>query len=287
MAHKLISGYQKADSENLPIVDIEMFVDFMKENKDFYAPEIRCIKAARNGDASYGDVAVGYVQLKRSLEKCSIVAAVAPEHRIHSACYRVHMEIDLENCKIISVQCHDCIASAGGCKHALTFLGWMYRKSEKLGVTDVTPYWKKSPLSRVGDLIKFLEACLMIPKRSESVHAKRKRKTTPSGSFLREVCEDIFIHWTRNGSQSDVPSLFHHKNEEFSWRDALDLHRLSLLFRKQLNEAERDSVKAEHFYTFCRVYMTKTACLQSKLRTTDQADSSDWFKLRYYILFIM
>lgn len=69
------------------------------------------------------------------------------------------MEIAIEHSKILAVQCHDCItnhdciAAAGGCKHALTLLGWMYRKSEQIGVTEVEAYWKKSSLSKVGDVI--------------------------------------------------------------------------------------------------------------------------------------
>lgn len=62
---------------NFPTVDIEILADFMKEN--FYAPKIRCIKATRNRKATYGNFSVGYVQLKRSLRKRSVVAAVAPD----------------------------------------------------------------------------------------------------------------------------------------------------------------------------------------------------------------
>ncbi|GBP23012.1 Beta-1,3-galactosyltransferase 6 [Eumeta japonica] len=54
----------------------------------------------RSSRESYGDDAVGYVQLKRESNICTVKCRVCPEHK-----------------------CHDCAASAGGCKHAVAFDG--------------------------------------------------------------------------------------------------------------------------------------------------------------------
>lgn len=51
---------------------------------------------------------------------------------------------------ILSVQCQDCVASQGGCKHAIAFLMWVHRRSEEPSCTSVECYWKKFRLSRVG-----------------------------------------------------------------------------------------------------------------------------------------
>ncbi len=79
---------------------------------------------------------IGYVQIKRTEKFCTIIAACCPEQSVHSKSYRVQVEVDSENSKIKSAVCHDCVASAGGCKHSLAVLGcWLHRESEKKSVT--------------------------------------------------------------------------------------------------------------------------------------------------------
>ncbi|GBP81669.1 hypothetical protein EVAR_63156_1 [Eumeta japonica] len=46
-----------------------------------------------------------------------------------------------------SIECHDCVASQGGCKHAIAFLMWIHRRSEEPSCTSVECYWMKSKLS--------------------------------------------------------------------------------------------------------------------------------------------
>ncbi|GBP88368.1 hypothetical protein EVAR_52673_1 [Eumeta japonica] len=60
--------------------------------------------------------------------------------------------------KLSSVQCEDCVASQGGCKHAIAFLMWLHRRSEEPSCTSVECYWKKSKLSRVGSSMKYMTA---------------------------------------------------------------------------------------------------------------------------------
>lgn len=57
-----------------------------------------------------------------------------------------------------SVECHDCVASQGGCKHAMAFLMWVHRRSEDPSYTSIECYWMKSKLSRVGSTLKYITA---------------------------------------------------------------------------------------------------------------------------------
>lgn len=145
-----------------------IFYDYIKRDTNFIAPEIRCVKATRNGRESYGDSAIGYVQLKRADNQCTIIAACCPEQSVRSKSYRVQVEIDLTNSEMKSAACHDCVASAGGWKRALVVLGWLHRESEKKSVTEVKAYWKKSKFSRVGSTIKFVEAKSLCSRSNKS-----------------------------------------------------------------------------------------------------------------------
>lgn len=128
MAHILRKNYQKADSNNLPMVDIQLLTNYIKQDRNFISLESRRVKAAKSGRESYGDDAIGYVQLCRTNDgKSHLVAAISPEHRVRSKSYQVEAEIHITDFSISYVKCMDCVASAEGCKHALAFLGWMYK----------------------------------------------------------------------------------------------------------------------------------------------------------------
>ncbi|GBP90081.1 hypothetical protein EVAR_27069_1 [Eumeta japonica] len=96
--------------------------------------------------ASYGDDAVSYVQLKRDSKCCTVKCKICPEHKVHAKLYGCTLVVDEENEVVLSVQCEDCVASQGGCKHAIAFLMWLHRRSEEPSCTSVECYWKKSKL---------------------------------------------------------------------------------------------------------------------------------------------
>ncbi|KAJ8720544.1 hypothetical protein PYW08_006009 [Mythimna loreyi] len=106
-------GFVKADSRNLPKVSVDMVWNFFGESAEYSSVEIKGTKLLRSTRESYGDNAIGYVQIKRD----GLV----------------------QSCK-----CEDCAASEGGCKHAAALLLWLHRRSEEPPVTSVTCYWKKS-----------------------------------------------------------------------------------------------------------------------------------------------
>ncbi|KAJ8913304.1 hypothetical protein NQ315_010971 [Exocentrus adspersus] len=137
------SGFIKADSGNLPEVDMFMVFDYFNKNKDFISAEMRGIKLLRSGRQSYGDNAIEYVQLKQQGALCELKAKITPEHKIKAKNYNVSCVINTEEKEVVNTKCKDCAASEGGCKHEVAFLMWLHRRSEEPSPTEKMCYWKK------------------------------------------------------------------------------------------------------------------------------------------------
>ncbi|KAL0859607.1 hypothetical protein ABMA27_010738 [Loxostege sticticalis] len=126
-----------------------MLGEFLATNKEFCSSEFRNVKkTSLSSRPSYGDDAISYVQLKREGNICTVKCKICPEHKI----------VDEDEEKVTSIQCHDCVAVQGGCKHAIALLMWVHRRSEEPSCTEVQCYWQKSKLSRVGTTLKFISA---------------------------------------------------------------------------------------------------------------------------------
>lgn len=142
----------------------------------------------RSARESYGDDAIGYVQLRRESGLCTLKCKICPEHKVRSSSYNVTMVIDEIMGEIVSCQCLDCAASAGGCKHAVAFLVWTLRRTEEPSCTEVECFWKKPRLSRVGTTLKYVtveQMCKQAPQCAtntslftEFVQEAKKRKIT-------------------------------------------------------------------------------------------------------------
>ncbi|KAL1487866.1 hypothetical protein ABEB36_015516 [Hypothenemus hampei] len=175
-------SFVRADGSNLPKIDALMVGLFFKNNPDFYSAELRNVKTTLASRESYGDDAIGWVQLCRKKEVCTVKCQMCPEHKVRSASYKVTLVVNEKKRQIISCECHDCVASLGGCKHAVAFLMWVHRRSEEPSCTSVECYWKKSTLSRVGTSLKFIAADQLCKK-------KAKKHDVNSGLFLEFVQE--------------------------------------------------------------------------------------------------
>ncbi|KAF5282428.1 hypothetical protein FQA39_LY17543 [Lamprigera yunnana] len=101
---------------------------------------------------------ISYVQLKREGKICTVKCKICPEHKVHAKLYGVTLTVDEDEEKVTSVQCHDCVAAQGGCKHAIALLMWIHRRSGEPSCTEVQCYWLKFKLSRVGTTLKFITA---------------------------------------------------------------------------------------------------------------------------------
>lgn len=111
---------------------------------------------------NYGDVAIGYVQLKRERDIYIVKAEICPEQRVRNKNYHETVTLNESEETIISAICKDCVASLGmflylyiylnilkinyiiclegGCKHAVALLAWIYRKSEEPSPTSIECY---------------------------------------------------------------------------------------------------------------------------------------------------
>ncbi|GBP91591.1 hypothetical protein EVAR_54560_1 [Eumeta japonica] len=169
------TGFIKGSGCNLPKIDSLMVASFFARNNDFCAAELRNVKMSLSSRESYGDDAVGYVQLKRESNICTVKCRVCPEHKVRSKPYTVTIIVDEKNSVIISSQCHDCAASAGGCKHAVAFLMWLHRRSEEPSCTQVQCYWKK--------LVKKVEEYTRHQSSSSLWHELRFGRITASKAY--------------------------------------------------------------------------------------------------------
>lgn len=114
MAHKLMEGFKKANSNNLPELSVVTLGVFISKDQNFISPEISNVKAVRNGRESYGESAIRYVQEKREGNVYTLFCSVAPEHKVTLKGYRVELVVDVEKSEILVSRCHDCIAALGG-----------------------------------------------------------------------------------------------------------------------------------------------------------------------------
>lgn len=274
--NKIREGFCKADSENLPVVDQHMHSAFLKEENNFTHPEVKNVKAVRNGRESYGESAIGNVQLKRYDGKCTVLAAVCPELSCRSKSYLVQADIDVENSSVLSVQCLDCKASESGCKHGQALLYWLYRKTENPSVTEVESYWKKSKLSRVGTTLKYIEASSMTSSRRRTPY-NRPRKETPPGSFLKEVIEDLSLKYSSSYNPS-IPPLLHYFDDRRSWLDYTDLHRLYFSYKG--TRTMKSPPSFDSFLSYCQAHITEESCREAEKFTSYQSKNPDWFKIR-------
>ena len=188
------NGFLKADSNNLPYVDEFMVTEYIHQNSRYNKVEMAGWKlSARCSRSSYGEQAIYYVQLRRTLDhKCVVVCHITPEQSNHKRPYKLIAIIDIESDTILSTSCSACAASKGGCKHAMTLLYWLHRRSSEPSPTETKCYWKKSQLALVGRQIKHRLAsdlCRNTPenrKRSTSVFV-----TGPEGDFLTQVRQHL------------------------------------------------------------------------------------------------
>lgn len=279
MATKLRPGFEKADSYNIPMIDCLVMDNFSRTNALHIAPEIRNVKTARNSRASYGESAIGYVQVKRERDIITVLAAVSPQQNVTSPSYLTEVVFDIKKNSILSASCDEsgCEAASGGCKHGIALISWLHRRTEEPAPTEVACYWKKSELSRVGSTIKYIEANKIVPfqKKRAQDSSLVLRKVTPAGSFLKEVMEHISTKVTNNVR---MPEIYRHFRSENDWWTCLDLHQLSTDFKSSSR-----SSSVEEFVAFMSDKMSENACHQAAAKTLTQANDNIWHKLRLHI----
>ncbi|XP_049880299.1 uncharacterized protein LOC126376795 [Pectinophora gossypiella] len=250
------SGFSKANSTNLPKIDAVMLGTFFATNSDFCSSEFRNVKTSMSSRASYGDDAISYVQLKRDAHLCTVKCKMCPEHKVHAKLYGCTLIIDEEDDVIVSVVCEDCVASRGGCKHAIAFLFWVHRRSEEPSCTSTECYWKKSKLSRVGSTLK-------------SITTKQLSKSSPLLP-ANNIVLTKFIEEGRRRKVHDCELLRYQPNYSPSETEALSMHQLMLKYKEKCVD------------TFLSNVIITTALIEKvKEETLEQSKSNLWFELSY------
>ncbi|XP_037977958.2 uncharacterized protein LOC119691090 isoform X1 [Plutella xylostella] len=257
-------GFVKAQSDNLPKVHVFMMSTYLTSNPNFTSVEIKGVKALRSQRESYGDSAVGYVQVKREGNICTVKARITPEHNVRQKCYAVTLSCNEAEETILSVECEDCAAHKGGCKHALAFLAWLHRRSEDPPSTSVDCYWKKSKLSSVGTSLKFIKAkdICNAPKKPKLVSTE-----TSQESFLTVVIKD-----SKEVGDTDNQLMKYFK--EPSNCEKMSIHRL-------VSSVPKRPENAQEFIEFCKLSMDIKACEDAAITTVAQSNCSLWHELRY------
>lgn len=280
MANRLLPGYQRANSNNLPTLDIIMFRNYIQKDVNYISPEIANVNSLRAGRESYGESAIGWVQVHRHENVFTVLGVIAPEHNVTSKNYIVEVKIDIETYEIVSAICKSCVAHQGGCKHHIAFIGWIHRRSEEPTKTEVECYWKKSLLSQVGTTTKFIEARNLVNNKRKNENGngkviKLRKKETPSGSFLKEVIEHISFVRSTQPQVTIIPQIFNYFREHDEWFQNLDLHNLMQLFQRSFPAGS-----PEQFLLFCKTNMKNENCKIAAAKTAGQSDCGNWFKLR-------
>ncbi|CAH1106847.1 unnamed protein product [Psylliodes chrysocephalus] len=205
----------------------------------------------------YGDNAVGYVQLKRTNNICYLKARVTPEHKIKAKNYQVSCVINELEKKVVEVNCHDCPASEGGCKHAVAFLMWVHRRSEEPSPTDKVCYWKRSVLAGASSTKKFIT--------TEDFGAKPS--TFSNDSFLNQYIVEAKKRKIENST------MRYHISQNY---DCVSLHRMKIDFMSTNNIND-----AYIFLDYCKQQMDEDLLKQIEIKTRNQSRCSLWSEMRY------
>ncbi|KAJ8913359.1 hypothetical protein NQ315_008749, partial [Exocentrus adspersus] len=215
---------------------------------------------------SYGDNAIGYVELKREGPICVVQARICPEHKVRSKAYSVIVETNEEEERVTDIKCNDCAAAAGGCKHALAFLMWLHRRSEDPAPTEVTSYWQKPRMSGIGSSVKFVT----VSDFRATKHVNTLSVNLPdNNSFFEELLG--------SAKKAKIDSQISKYNFETQLNefDRLSIHKLLHQFKNNVGLTYRNSMQ------FSTHEMSHEVIKQAESRTRNQSTSSLWHELRY------
>ena len=225
------------------------------------------ISLNRAGREKYGDSAIGYVQLRRDGDWCQVSARVTPEHKVTSKPYRVTAFIDEKSEVVEKIECLDCVACKGGCKHGVALLMWLNRRTAEPSVTEVEAYWRKARLSLIGSSVK------SVPSSSLRHAARASDVPADIGeSFFAEMIDAARNEPTCSGILFDYHSAK-------SACEAMAIDKLLQSFRT--NGGDKGDVSAADFIRMCGDKMTEAMCREVEILTKDQSASPMWHAMRF------
>lgn len=171
------------------------------------------------------------------------------------------MVIDEKEVVVQSVQCADCPASQGCCKHAVAFLMWTHRRSEEPSCTANVCYWKNSKLSKVGSTLKYMRIKEM-GKSNATVYNRQDE------SVLCDFLKESKLRMLQN-----CQILKHKIDYEDDVIQLLSLHQLCWRFNSENN--------SDRFINKIRPVVTEKNVREAEKLTCQQHKSPAWHELRY------
>lgn len=201
--------------------------------------------------------------MKREGDTCIVQGRICPEHKVRAKPYTVKCVVNEKDRLVEKVDCMDCAASAGGCKHSIAFLMWLHRRSEEPAPTSVSCYWKKAVLAQVGTNIKFIKA--------ESIGKPLKKpeiRIPSTAGFLEET-----VAMTRKHNY--FSPLLNHNTLPIGAK-SLSIHNLMSKFI-----AEADDHSPDNFITFCSNILNQENIADASSLTQNQSENPLWYELRY------
>ncbi|KAG8176969.1 hypothetical protein JTE90_029418 [Oedothorax gibbosus] len=232
-----------------------MVGDFFKSSPDFCSAEFRNVKTSASSRQSYGDEAIGYVQLKKESGLCTVKCRICPEHKVTTKSYSVTMVVNEMEGLVKKIECHDCTASEGCCKHAIAFLMWVHRRSEEPSCTSVECYWKKSKLSKVGRSLKITTA----------KELSKSRPTLKPNSLQTSVLEKFLEEGNKRKLECQI--LKHQPSYD---HQSYSLHQLTIQL-KGCKDAEEFLCRTSAMYDVKKIR-------QMELETRNQSENPEFEK---------
>ena len=237
----------------------------------------------RSVRSSYGDSAIGYVQVKRGKTGlCTVRGVVTPEHKVTKTPYEVEIKVNEKVRKITFAQCKGCQAAKGGCKHALAMLFWLLRRSEEPSVTSRACYWNKPKLGKIGSTVKFI-------KLSEIIQCKKKRGSNVSASDKKmkmalekaeKTSESFFENCAALIRKKEIRNQLSGYLSTPNKFSCYSLHHLILCSREK---ALNGVIDIHEFLDFVSNSMNQYSdtCEEVAEATKSQSKNVLWFELRY------
>lgn len=194
--------------------------------------------------------------MKQEGNICTVKCKICPEHKVHAKLYAVTLIVDVDEEKVISIECHDCVAAQGGCKHAMALLMWVHRRSEEPSCTETQCYWRKSKLSRVGTTIKFITAKDLV-KGSHMLHSNSR------------VLER-FLEEGKKRKLDNCELLRYQHNYKCDELQSVSMHQLVLRYKETCCDL-----------FLSHVNLTVDIINNIEKQTRDQSKNNLWYELRY------
>lgn len=205
---KLSEGFEFADNRNLPEVNILMLLEYMLESNRYNAAEIRIAKELLRTKDIYIDTAIGYVELKREDNICTVKCRLESEHVVEKKLYIVSAVIDESSDTIVKIECQEC----EGCRHAIFFALWLIRHLYDDPENSVS-YWTK-PIFAEADKVKFVKAKDLIYSEEErDSDDAESMETEPLPERDNSVLEAFLQECKRRNVKSALTKYFSEDSE--------------------------------------------------------------------------